>query len=1023
MNAMNGQINRLAEGGRIDRGRQISFWFDGKQYYGYHGDTLAAALLACGVTVVARSFKYHRPRGVFSAGPEEPNALVQLERGARTEPNRRATEIELYDGLVAHSQNRWPSLKYDIGAINSFLWRLLPAGFYYKTFIWPRRLWLFYEKWIRRAAGLGRAPREPDPDAYDKFYFHCDVLVVGGGAAGLQAAYAAGVSGARVLLVDERDEFGGQLLHAADEYKIDGMPAREWVARRVAALRAMESVELRARTTATGYYDYNFVVACERVTGHLPMAARGDAPKERLWKIRAKQVVLTTGAIERPLVFADNDRPGVMLAGALRAYINRFAVLPGKRALVLTNNDSAYLAATDAARAGAAVTVADIRADPRGELVTQAKSQNIPVHTDHTVSNIQYARGQITGAEIMQLSPDGNTVYGKPQVIPCDMVAVSGGWMPAVHLFTQSKGELRFDMNLHCYVPRTTGAAPPPNHLSNSNFCAGACGGAATLAQCLRAGGEAGEAAARAAGSTPPPPPRVTVTEPKLDAIRPLWILPCAHPIGRGPKKHFHELHNDATIADIALAAREGFSAVEHLKRYTTTGMGVDQGKTSNLNALAALSKLRGMDMPVLGFSTYRPPYTPLTFGAIAGHERREVFMQQRTTPMHAWHRARGAVFEDVGDWQRPFYFARSGESMHTAVQRECLNARRAVGLLDASTLGKIDLRGRDAVKLLNMVYTNSWDNLRPGRCRYGVMLNEHGMVFDDGVTTCLGEHHYHMTTTTGGAARVLNWLEEYLQTEWPHYEVYCTSVTEQWAVAALNGPNSRKVLAELCAQPLDNENFPFMSMREVLLAGVPARIFRVSFSGELAFEINVPARFGRAVWEALFAAGEPYGIQPYGTEAMHVLRAEKGFIIVGQDTDGTVTPADLGMHRLLGKNKTDFIGKRALSRPDTARQDRKQLVGLRTEDPEFILPEGAHLVVAGKRKSRKIHGPIKTLGHISSSYMSPNVGRSIAMGLIQDGFQRRGETVEAVLPDGAAHQVTIVSPVFFDPDGGRARA
>ncbi len=1005
------QPNRLADGGRLNRAKILRFWYDDKKYEGHPGDTLASALLANGVTLVGRSFKYHRPRGIFSAGAEEPNALVQLENGPYTEPNRRATEVELYEGLIAHSQNCWPSVGFDLGAVSSRLSRILPAGFYYKTFMWPQSLWMTYEKMIRKAAGLGVSPNDPDPDAYDKIHAHCDVLVVGGGPAGLQAACAAGATGARVLLADEKNEFGGSLL--GDRVTIGdigdgGLDAAQWIAGRVAELNGMEQVTLLPRTTVTGYYHDNFLVANQRVIEHLGPNRGDKAPKERLWKIRARQVVLATGSIERPLVFADNDRPGVMLAGAVRAYINRFGVLPAKRVVVLTNNDSAYHTAIDAKRAGAEVEVVDVRPDLSGERIAEAQGLNIPIHANSALSAVDYARGKITGVKVMALSPDGGQVHGAPRSIACDGVAVSGGWTPTVHLFSQARGELAFCEKRHCFLPAKN---PPTNALT----CAGACRGTYGLADCLAQGNEAGLAAASAAGFASESPAAVfKVSEPACGAMRPLWILPCEHPIGRGPKKHFHELHNDSTVADIELAAREGFDSVEHLKRYTTTGMGTDQGKTSNLNALAVMAGLQGASVSTLGATTFRPPYTPLTFGAVIGHERRELFQQKRTTPMHPWHDRHGAVYEDVGDWKRPFYFPQHGENMRAAVQRECLAARTAIGIVDASTLGKIDIKGEDAAELLNMIYTNAWSKLAPGRCRYGLMLNEHGMVFDDGVTTRIGENHYHMTTTTGGAARVMNWLEEWLQTEWPHSKVYCTSVTEQWAVASISGPKSRDLLAELCdrSRPLDGESFPFMSMQRLEVAGIPARVFRISFTGELAFEINVPARFGLALWQTLLEAGEKYGICPYGTEAMHVLRAEKGFIIAGQDTDGTVTPMDLGMDWIVSKNKTDFVGKRSLSRTDTARPGRKQLVGLLTEDPVFVLPEGAHVVEALRGKP-----PMKMLGHVSSSYLSPNVGRSIALALIADGFKRKGEVLDVALMDGGAHKVTVTGTVFYDPE------
>ncbi|NKB77020.1 MAG: sarcosine oxidase subunit alpha family protein [Gammaproteobacteria bacterium] len=1001
------QKNRLEQGGLLNRTKPIRFWYDDKGYEGYTGDTLASALLANGVNLVGRSFKYHRPRGVFTAGSEEPNALVQLEKGAYTEPNRRATEVELYEGLTARSQNCWPSVNFDIGAINSVLSRLFPAGFYYKTFMWPQSLWMTYEKFIRKAAGLGVSPMESDPDSYDKTFAHCDVLVVGGGPAGLQAALAAGKAGARVMLVDEKNNFGGSLL--SDTAEINGKSTREWIDQQLNELRKLENITLLERTTLTGYYDYNFLVANQRLNEHLGPNRAGSAPKERLWKIRAKQVVLATGAIERPMVFADNDRPGVMLANAIRTYIHRFGVLPGKQITVLTNNDSAYFTAIDASKAGAQVTIVDIRQNLSGEIFEKAQQAGIKFISNSTITGVDYAKGKIRHIEIMHLNTAGDDVTGPKTTHSCDLVGVSGGWTPTVHLYSQAKGKLKFLDDKHCFVPDTE----TQNTLNQNNpsFSVGACNASYALIDCLTEGFDAGKSAATAAGfDASEITTDVSCIEPQSAPLRALWILPCDHPLGQGKKKHFHELHNDSTVADIELAAREGFESVEHVKRYTTTGMGTDQGKTSNLNALAVLSNLRNTSIPAVGTTTFRPPFTPLTLGSVVGQERRELFLQKRKTAMHAWHDRNGAVYEDVGDWKRPFYFPNANESMHDSVQRECLAVRNSAGLLDASTLGKIDLQGRDASKLLNILYTNAWSKLAPQKCRYGLMLNEHGMVFDDGVTTCLGENHYHMTTTSGGAARVMSWIEEWLQTEWPEMEVYATSVTEQWAVASLNGPNSRKILEKLTDHPLDLESIPFMSMREMEIAGIPARVFHISFTGELAFEINVPARYGLALWEAVMKAGKEFDICPYGTEAMHVLRAEKGFIIVGQDTDGTVTPMDLGMDWIVSKKKGDFLGRRSFLRSDTSRKGRKQLVGVLTENPTSVLPEGAHLVETLKDKP-----PMNMIGHITSSYMSPNVGRSIAMALVKDGVNRKGQSFYVPAIDGSSQKVTLTDPIFIE--------
>ena len=999
---MTDQPNRLAEGGRIDRMRPLSFRFNGRDYQGYAGDTLASALLANGVSVVGRSFKYHRPRGILSAGAEEPNAFVQLASGPRSEPNPRATQIELFEGLEAVSVNVWPSVDRDIMGGLDRAAALLPPGFYYKTFKWPRRLWHAYEFVIRHAAGLGKAPREPDPDRYEKCHAHCDVLVVGAGPAGLAAALAAGRAGARVILADEGAEMGGALLAGTD--LIDGAPAADWVAACAAELNGLPEVRLLGRTTAFGYYDHNYLALLERVTDHLAPGDRpANGPRQRLWKVRAKEVVLACGAIERPLVFGDNDRPGVMLAGAVRTYMNRYGVKPGARAVVVTNNDSAYACASDLVRAGVTVAaVVDARATPDGPHVTALRAHGVEIIGGHTLTRAEGAKrvGRVT------VRPLDSTDGALGRTISCDLVCMSGGWSPAVHLFSQSGGTLRFDEASACIVP--DGARQRVR-------AAGAANGTFLLGACLREGATAGTAAAEAAGFKAATTGIPEVDDPEPQPIVPLWHAPDDG--GGGRAKCFVDFHTDVTAADIALAAREGYDSVEHLKRYTTTGMGPDQGKTGNVNALALLAEARGVSIPDVGTSTFRPPYTPVTYGALAGRDIGALADPIRRTPMHAWHERAGAVFEDVGQWKRPFYYPKHGEVKHAAVQREAKAARETIGLLDASTLGKIDIRGTGARDLLNLIYTNAWNKLAVGRCRYGLMLGEDGMVFDDGVTARLGEDHYLMTTTTGNAAHVFGWMEDWLQCEWRDIPVYLTSVSAQWATVAVTGPGARRLLQELCEDvDLSPGAFPHMSVREGVVAGIAARIFRISYTGELSYEVNVPASRGLALWQALLTAGEKHGATPIGTEALHILRAEKGYIAVGQDTDGSVTPDDLGLGWAVSRKK-DFLGRRSLSRPAIAREGRKQLVGLLTDDAQLVLPEGAHAVAEVRPKP-----PMPMLGHVTSSYFSPNLGRSIALALIENGRARMGDSV-SLWVDGAAVRAEVTSPVFFDPDGGRLHA
>ncbi len=1005
------QPNRLQQGGRIDRTRPLTFSFDGEVCEGFAGDTLASALIAGDLSLVGRSFKLRRPRGIVGSGAEEPNAIMQVGAGAAAQPNLLATQVELHEGLVAHTTKGWPGVRFDAGAINDIFGRMLSAGFYYKTFMYPRSLWKLYERLIRASAGFGRSPAAPDPDTYEHMNAHCDVLVAGGGPAGLMAALAAARSGARVILADEQNEFGGSLLACTES--IDGKPAAEWAAGVVAELRNHPDCTLLPRSTVFGYHDHNFLTIAERCTvdagssgdGVASMRPPGEGVRERLWRVRARQVVLAQGSFERPLVYCNNDRPGVMLASAVSTYIHRYAVLPGRRAVVFTNNDSAYRAAIDLADAGAEVTaIVDSRPGGAGELGARAQALQIPVLAGHVVCDVA-GRRRVRGAGIARWDGDCWDTVRSTIRIDCDLVAMSGGWNPAVHLHSQAGGRLAWDNSQLCFVPSQARQA----HLS-----AGACNGRRSLGECLADGLRAGREAVSKLGMEPTAveaPAAATVPENPIEA---LWRVPAAKDADRCPKQ-FIDFQNDTSVADIRLAVREGYRNVEHVKRYTALGFGTDQGKLGNINGLAVLADILGKAIPEVGTTTFRPAYTPVSFGVGAGESVGPLYDPVRKTALHEWHEAAGAPMEVVGQWHRPWYFPRDGEALHAAVARECLAVRNSVGAMDASTLGKIDARGSDVVEFLERIYTHDVGRMKIGRCVYGIMLGEDGMLMDDGVMARLGEQHFYLTTTTGGAAHVLGWLEKWLQTEWPELEVYLTSLTEHYSTIAVAGPNSRRVLESLgCDIPLDKESFPFMAVRPAVLADMRVTLFRVSFSGELAFEINIDSNFALAMWERVMEAGKAFDIAPYGTETMHVLRAEKGFIIVGQETDGSVTPVDLGMNWLLSKEK-DFLGKRSLRRPDCLREDRKQLIGLLSSDDRTVLPEGTQLVEETGKPT-----PVPMCGHVTSSYRSACLGHPIALALVAGGRNRKGETIQAVLPDREPLPVQIVAPTFYDPRGRR---
>ncbi|MGE0557598.1 MAG: sarcosine oxidase subunit alpha family protein [Burkholderiales bacterium] len=993
---MNQQTHRLPQGGLIDRRKPLRFQFNGRNLQGFSGDTLASALIANGIHLVARSFKYHRPRGIFSAGAEEPNALVQLETGSRTEPNIRATQIELYDGLTAASQHCWPTVNTDFGAINNLLSRFLPAGFYYKTFMWPPSWWLKYEHWIRKMAGLGVSPRDPDPDCYEHRHAHCDVLIVGSGPAGLGAALAAARAGARVILADEGIRAGGSLLY--ETTAIDGLPAAKWAARALAELSAHPEFIILTRSTVSGYFDHNFLTATETVSPATPIT-----PRQRLWKIRARRVVLATGAIERPLVFADNDRPGNMLASAARAYINRYGVRPGNRAVIFTNNDSAYLAAIDLQRVGTqVVTIIDARPAAGNRVAALARNASIRTMHGHVVARAHGTR-HISAVDISR-HENGQTT-GATECLDCDLLCVSGGWSPAVHLFSQSKGRLRYDDKLTAFVPDVS---------TQAEQSAGAARGIYGLADCIADGYAAGSQAAVACGLKPPEPlTRPLVDQQEPGALLPLWKVEAAH---IRHAKSFVDLQNDVTTADIVLAAREGYVSVEHLKRYTTLGMGTDQGKTSNINGLAILAEINAAQIPEVGTTTFRPPYTPVTLGAIAGTEIGAHFSPVRTSAMHAWHAKSGAQFINAGLWKRPRLYHRAEETELETINREVLAVRRSVGLVDVSTLGKIDIKGRDACEFLERIYINRWRSLAVGKARYGLMLREDGMAFDDGTTTRIGDEHYLMTTTTANAVRVMSTLEYWLQVHWRDLDVRLTSVTDQWAAMALAGPGARQVLAAVTSNDVGNDTLPHMGYREMNIAGSPARVFRISFSGERAYEINVPADYGLTVWEALLAAGQSLGITPYGTEAMAVLRIEKGHA-AAMELDGRTTPDDLGLAKMIAADK-DFIGKRSLSRPGLVAADRRQLVGLIPVNRRTSIPRGSQLTL----QPDKPH-PVPMIGHVTSTCYSPTLEHPIALALLSGGRARIGQRVHALSPlTGDRVEVEVTSHVFFDAEGSRLR-
>ena len=985
---------RLGQGGLIDRSQALSFRFDGRRLTGHPGDTLASALLANGVHLVGRSFKYHRPRGILSAGPEEPNALVELRGGARREPNTRATQIELFEGLEARSQNRWPSLRFDIAALNGLVAPLLSAGFYYKTFMWPASFWeKLYEPLIRRAAGLGRAPEAADPDHYERAHLHCDVLVVGGGAAGLMAALAAGRAGARVVLLEEDCALGGRLLSETEA--VDGRPAAAWLRDMEAELGSLPRVRVLLRTSAFGLFDGGMVAALERVADHLPQPS-AHQPRQRYWKIATRRVVLAAGAIERPVVFGGNDRPGVMLAGAVRSYLNRYAVLPGKRAVVFTAGDEGWRSVADLAAAGARIeAVVDARPevpDAQAQLASRLGTRVV-------------AGGRVLGTQGMRhlRSVRFADAQGREEEVGGDLLAVSGGWNPSVHLTCHLGGRPLWDDRIHAFVP---GDLPPGMGV------AGAAGGRFSTHAALAEGAREGVAAARDCGFATNGPDIPDAEDAPRD-LAPLFHVPGS----RG--KAFVDYQHDVTDKDVALAYREGFRSVEHLKRYTTLGMATDQGKTANVTGLAVMANITGLGIPSTGTTTARPPWTPVAIGAIAGPHRGRHFRPARRTPLHDWQAAHGGSFVEVGPWYRAQWYARPGESgWRDSVDREALAVRAGAGICDVSTLGKIEVTGPDAAALLDLAYANSISNIAVGRVRYGLMLREDGFVMDDGTVARLAPDRFFVTTTTANAGKVMQHLEFCHQVLRPHLDVSLLSVTDAWAQVSIAGPRAREVL-QAALDPgtdLSNAALPHMAFTEASIGGVPARLYRLSFSGELAYELGVPAEYGEAAMQHLMECGAPFGLTPYGTEALGVLRIEKGHP-AGGELNGQTTARDLGLGKLVSQRK-DCIGRRLAERPALVDPQRPVLVGLKPVDGAAPIRAGAHLYAPGA-ETNTANG----LGHVTSACFSPTLGHPIALALLADGAARIGQRVRVLDPvRGGDVGAEVCPPVFVDPEGGRTR-
>jgi len=988
---------RLPQGGDIDRSRTLQFTFNGQAYSGHPGDSLASALLANGVHFVSRSFKYHRPRGIFTAGEEEPNALLDIGSGASRTPNSRAPQVRLVEGLVAHSQSGWPSLHFDLARIFDYTHRLWLAGFYNKTFKWPN--WHSWEGMIRKLSGLGRALEEPDPDHYEHANAHCDLLVCGGGPAGLMSALVAGRAGLRVIVADQDEQFGGALLR--ERIHMNGCAASNWVAETLAHLASIPGVILLPRTTVAGNYDHNVTTLLQRAAvanDDNSGAGAGGAWRECLWTVRPRRIALATGAIEQGLIFPNNDRPGIMLASAIRHYLNRYAVAPGSKAVIVCNNDSAYQTALDLQTHGIAVmAVVDSRPELAAPITEQMKQLGIPLFSGCRVCNTAGPR-RIRSVDIESLdgAPKGS--------IPCDLLGVSGGWAPRVHLLCHARGTLKFDHASQSFLP---------HRLPQGFTVLGTAAGVADLRQVLATAESSTRELCEELGFATEAVPQPLVTQGVIESrsVAATILQSCK-------RRQWIDLAHDVTFADAELAVQEGYESVEHFKRYTTTGMSVDQGKTGNINAFLALSALSGKGIEEIGTTTFRPPYMPVTLGAIAGRSQGDLYAPRRFLPAHRVHARLQAHFADYGGLQRPEYYPREGETPIAAIHREILAVRNQVGVFDNSPIGKIEIRGPDAAEFLHRIYCNNVLGLPIGKVRYGLMLNENGVIMDDGVFIRLAADHFLVNTTSAGASRIMGLFEEWLQCEWTHLQVLVDDVTSQWANFTFAGPHARTLLRALGTDMnLQPDALPHMSTTTGVLAGLEARIVRVSFSGEASFEVNIAANQASHFLARALQSGQALGLTPYGIEALMILRLEKGYLHVGSDTDGSTTPDDVGWGRVARNKTADYVGKRSLSRPANLDPERKQLVGLLATDPAQTVRPGAHLLLGQGRQA-----PALTDGWITSAGFSPTMGRSLALGMLRGGREHAG-AVLSVIDQEQHYDVMVVSATFLDPENVRLKA